>query len=44
LTGNILEEDVEYFKSCGADAVLSKPVVLQNIFDAYKDIKSKRMK
>jgi CheY-like chemotaxis protein len=44
LTGNILEEDVEYFKSCGADAVLSKPVVLQNIFDAYKEIKSKRMK
>jgi len=26
VTGNVLQEDVSYFKSCGADEVLSKPL------------------
>ena len=26
VTGNMLPDDVEYFKSCGANAVLGKPI------------------
>ena len=26
ITGNVFEEDVAYFKKCGADYVLPKPV------------------
>ena len=31
VTGNVLEEDVEYFKEQGADEVLSKPVRMDRI-------------
>jgi CheY-like chemotaxis protein len=31
ITGNVLPEDVEYFKSCGANDVLAKPVKLTEI-------------
>jgi CheY-like chemotaxis protein len=31
ITGNVLPEDVAYFKSCGANDVLSKPVRLSDI-------------
>jgi CheY-like chemotaxis protein len=32
VTGNVLPEDVAYFKGMGADIVLSKPVVAGQIF------------
>jgi hypothetical protein len=28
VTGNLLQEDIDHFKSCGAHAVLSKPLNL----------------
>ena len=31
ITGNVLLEDVEYFKKCGANCVLSKPFVLAEL-------------
>ena len=31
ITGNLLQEDVNYFKSCGAKAVLPKLVVLEDL-------------
>ena len=26
VTGNVLQDDIDYFMQCGADAVLSKPL------------------
>jgi len=39
LTGNVLSEDVEFFKSMGADEVIGKPLkmaVLEKLWDKYK--------
>jgi CheY-like chemotaxis protein len=30
VTGNVLSQDVEYFKEMGADAVLPKPLILED--------------
>ena len=31
VTGNLLPEDVQYFQSCGANAVLPKPVKMDEL-------------
>lgn len=31
VTGNLLPEDVQYFKSCGANCVLGKPLSLEDL-------------
>ena len=31
VTGNLLEEDVSYFKECGASEVLPKPFVFEDL-------------
>ena len=38
VTGNTLSEDVEYFKSCGADAVVAKPVQLYELESLWHKI------
>jgi CheY-like chemotaxis protein len=38
VTGNTLGEDIDYFLSCGADAVLSKPISIEVILNTYNDI------
>jgi CheY-like chemotaxis protein len=38
VTGNLMEEDVNYFKECGANAVLPKPLdftELENLWAEY---------
>ena len=36
VTGNILNADVTYFIQSGADSVLPKPVVMKDLYEAYK--------
>lgn len=40
VTGNVLEVDVIFFKSKGANAVMPKPVMLKQIYIAYNNIYS----
>jgi CheY-like chemotaxis protein len=35
VTGNVLQEDVHYFLSCGADRVLGKPVKFQHLEEIW---------
>lgn len=35
ITGNMLAEDVSYFKSCGANEVLPKPFQLSHLQDVW---------
>lgn len=35
ITGNLLPEDVQHFRSCGADAVLPKPFTIANLEDLW---------
>jgi CheY-like chemotaxis protein len=37
ITGNVLPEDVAYFKSCGADEVLPKPLNVENFQDLFRN-------
>lgn len=37
ITGNLLPEDVQHFRSCGADAVLPKPFTMANLEDLWID-------
>jgi CheY-like chemotaxis protein len=37
ITGNMLPEDVLYFQSCGADAVIAKPVRLFELEQLWRD-------
>lgn len=39
VTGNVLPEDIDHFKMCGADVVLLKPVSLSTLLEAYTMIK-----
>ena len=38
VTGNVLSEDVNYFLSCGADEVLSKPVKIQELVALWAEV------
>ena len=31
VSGNVVEEDVQHFKKCGADAFISKPLELEKV-------------
>ena len=35
VTGNVLPEDVNYFEKCGANAVLSKPVKINDLIACW---------
>lgn len=35
VTGNVLPEDVSYFEKCGANAVLSKPVKINDLIACW---------
>jgi CheY-like chemotaxis protein len=37
VTGNMLAEDVTYFRSCGADAVLGKPINIASLFEIWSE-------
>mmetsp|Transcript_30175 Transcript_30175/g.43099 ORF Transcript_30175/g.43099 Transcript_30175/m.43099 type:complete len:966 (+) Transcript_30175:45-2942(+) len=39
ITGNVLQDDVEHFISCGANSVLSKPLHMQRLKDLLKGFK-----
>ena len=43
VTGNILEEDVDFFMDNGANEVLPKPISMAQIDDAWKNQKNKAM-
>lgn len=36
VTGNVLTEDVDYFKSCGANDVLAKPISMQSLKEYWE--------
>ena len=35
ITGNVLPEDVRYFRTCGANDVLPKPVKMDDLFASW---------
>lgn len=37
ITGNVLEEDINHFISCGANSVLGKPVIFQKVEDIWAE-------
>lgn len=37
VTGNVLQDDVDYFKSCGADFVLAKPLKIDMLEGLWRD-------
>jgi CheY-like chemotaxis protein len=37
VTGNMLAEDVKYFRSCGADAVLGKPIKITSLDEIWSE-------
>lgn len=37
LTGNMLEEDVEFFRASGANAVLAKPLKMSELEDVWME-------
>ena len=43
VTGNILNEDVKYFIQSGADSVLPKPIIMKDLYEAYKRALSNRV-
>jgi hypothetical protein len=37
VTGNMLAEDVAYFRSCGANALLGKPFKMKNLEELWNE-------
>ena len=37
VTGNLLPEDVRYYRSCGADAILPKPFKISALNDIWEE-------
>ena len=37
LTGHLFSNDVDYFKACGANAVLSKPLIMRDLEDLWAE-------
>ena len=37
ITGNLLPEDIQHFRSCGADAVLPKPFTMANLEELWTE-------
>jgi CheY-like chemotaxis protein len=37
VTGNMLAEDIKYFRSCGADAVMGKPIKIASLDEIWSE-------